>query len=104
MAQKLQEIQKQFQLNEDKLVKELNENRNMHMNQLNDFKGRLEQLELENDKLRQEKLAQLESMQALKSNNEEREKYEKEINQLKQRLAEENEQYKKKLDEINVRN
>ncbi|CAF5140597.1 unnamed protein product, partial [Rotaria sp. Silwood1] len=102
LAQKVQEVQKQIQLNEEKLIKELNENRTLHINQLNEFKCRIEQLEIDNEKLRQEKI-QFESLQPLKLNNEEREQYQQEINRLKQELIEENEQYKKKINEIQVK-
>ncbi|CAF5063872.1 unnamed protein product, partial [Rotaria magnacalcarata] len=99
LLQKVQEAQKQYQLNEEKVHKEFSEKRNFHLNQLNEFKCRIEQLELDKEKQRQDTLAQIEAMQPLQLNNEEREKFEQEINQLKQKFVEGNEQNKKKLDE-----
>ncbi|CAF3323627.1 unnamed protein product [Rotaria socialis] len=99
LLQKVQEAQKQYQLNEEKVHKEFSEKQNLHLNQLNEFKCRIQQLELDKEKQRQDTLAQIEAMQPLQLNNEEREKFEQEINQLKQKFIEGNEQNKKNLDE-----
>ena len=71
------------------------------MNQLNEYKRRIEQLELDNEKIRIESANAQTSSQGL--NNEERDKYEQNINQLKQQLNDENEQYKKKFDDLQVK-
>ncbi|CAF3327086.1 unnamed protein product [Rotaria socialis] len=99
LLQKVQEAQKQYQLNEEKVHKEFSEKQNLHLNQLNEFKCRIQQLELDKEKQRQDTLAQIEAMQPLQLNNKEREKFEQEINQLKQKFIEGNEQNKKNLDE-----
>jgi ABC-type Zn2+ transport system substrate-binding protein/surface adhesin len=72
------------------------------MNQLNECKRRIEELELNNEQLRHAAIAHVESKPTT-LDNEERNKFEQEINQLKQQLTDENEQYKKKLDEIQVK-
>jgi hypothetical protein len=89
LLQKVQENQKQFQLNEDKLLKELNETRTLNNNQLNDYKRRIEQLEKEKEQLRR-----IEVETTPVRNNEDREKLEQ--------LIKENEQYKTKLNDIQV--
>ena len=71
----------------------------MHVNQLNEYKRRIEELESKNEQLRQAELARAESINQSTLNNEERQKFEQDIN----RLAQENEQYKKKFDDIQVR-
>jgi hypothetical protein len=102
LIQKVQESQKQLQHNEEKLVKELNENRTLHMNQLNDHKRRIEQLESDNERLRREEIVHVEPTNAAPTpppptlTNEEREKFEQDVNQL----TKDNEQYKTKLEEI----
>ncbi|CAF4271231.1 unnamed protein product, partial [Adineta steineri] len=95
-AQKAQEGQKQSQHNGEKLLKELQESRTLHMNQINEYKRRIEELELNNEQLRQKEMAHVEPQTTPSLNNEERQKFEQEINKLNQ----ENEQYKKKFDEI----
>jgi hypothetical protein len=128
LTQKAQDIQKKFQHNEEKLVRDLTESRTSHMNQLNEYKRHIEKLTLDNEQLRREEIVHVEPTTAAAPsppalNNEEREKLEQEINQLKQTIdtnqqrleqqgkeynqfkqqsTEENEQYKKKLDEIEV--
>ena len=87
MLQKVQESQKQFQLNEEKFLKELNETRTLNLNQLNEYKRRVEQLESEKEQLRRTEVT-------VTSNNEDREKLE--------RLTQENEQYKSKLKDVQV--
>ena len=67
----------------------------MHVNQLNEYKRRIEELESKNEQLRQVELVRAEST----LNNDERQKFEQDINQL----AQEKEQYKKKFDDIQVR-
>lgn len=89
MVQKVQESQKQFQLNEEKFLKELNETRTLNLNQLNEYKRRVEQLESEKEQLRRMEVT-------VASNNEEREKLE--------RVTQENEQYKSKLKDAQVKN
>ncbi|CAF0739998.1 unnamed protein product [Adineta steineri] len=96
LAQKAQEGQKQSQHNGEKLLKELQESRTLHMNQINEYKRRIEELELNNEQLRQKEIAHVEPQATSSLNNEERQKFEQEINKLNQ----ENEQYKKKFDEI----
>ena len=82
-----------MQLNEEKLLKELNETRTLHINQLNDYKRRIEQLELEKEQLRRvEVVAPVQAAPVL--SDEDREKIEQ--------LTKENEQYKSKLTEIQV--
>jgi hypothetical protein len=72
------------------------------MNQLNECKRRIEELELNNEQLRHAAIAHVEPKPTT-LDNEERNKFEQEINQLKQQLTDENEQYKKKFDEIQVK-
>jgi hypothetical protein len=91
LIQKAQESQKQFQHNEEKLIKELNETRTLNINQLNDYKRHIEQLELEKEQLRRTEIVQV----APTLNNEEHEKLEQ--------LIKENEQYKIKFEEIQTR-
>ena len=87
LSQKVQDSQKQYQLNEDKLVKELNDARTLNHNQLNEYKRRVEQLELEKEQLRRTEAT-------VASNNEDRDKLD--------RLTQENEQYKNTLKDIQV--
>lgn len=95
LIQKGQENQKQFHHKEEKLLKELNENRTLNTNQLNDYKRRIEQLESEKEQLLHKEIVHVEPTSTSTTlNNEERDKLEQ--------LNQENEQYKKKLDEIQV--
>lgn len=96
--QKTHENQLQFKHKEDKLLKELNESRTLHMNQINEHKRHIEQLELDNEKLRHEHKAQIESL----LNNDEKKKMEQEINQLQQQLIEQKEQYQQKYNEMQI--
>lgn len=71
--------------------------RTLHTNQLNDYKRLIEQLELEKEQFRRSELIQIEQAKnaaVATFNNEEREKIEQ--------LNQENQQYKNKLDELQV--
>ena len=98
------------------------------MNQINEYKRRIEQLEIDNEQLRREDIVHVEpqptaDIQTITLNTEEREQLEQEINQLKQindsnqqhfqdkqreyndlkqELTKEIEQYKNKYDDIQV--
>ena len=126
LTQKLQDLPKKFQQNEEKLVKELNETRAVHNHQLTEMKGHIEQLKHEKEQLRREEIVEVQPKAAAPdtaSNEEEREKLEKEIVQLKQTIdahqqqydqqgmefaqlkqqtANDNEQFKQKLEETKV--
>ena len=126
MTQKLQDLPKKFQQNEEKLLKELNETRAVHNHQLTEMKGLIEQLKHEKEQLRREEVVQVQPKAAapdLTANKEEREQLEKEIEQLKQTIdahqqqydqqgmeyaqlkqqtANDNEQFKQKLEETKV--
>jgi phenylalanyl-tRNA synthetase alpha subunit len=73
---------------------------------LNEYKRHIEQLELDKEQSRREELIRVEAKNAappsVTLNNEERDKFEQDINQLKQQLSDESEQYKKKFDDIQV--
>lgn len=88
--QKLTQRVQQHQQNEDKLVKELNELRTLHSSQINDFKNRFEQIERENEQLRQ---VQLQTAPPTTNNDE----------QNLQRLNEEIEEQKKNFDSLSNR-
>jgi chromosome segregation ATPase len=119
-----------LQHNEEKLDKDSNETRTLYMNQINEYKRRIEQLETDNEQLRREEIVHVEppsppttDIQTITFNSEEREQLEQEINQLKetnnsnqqhiddkqreynhlkQQLTQEIEQHKHKYDDIQV--
>lgn len=95
-TQKLTQRAQQHQQNEDKLAKELNELRTLHSSQINDFKNRLEQYERENEQLRQ---VQLQAAAAPTTNNDEREQFERNLQQLNDEIQEQ----KKKFDDLQNR-
>ena len=75
---------------------ELKTARTLHENQLNESKCQIEKFKFDNENLRKE-IAHIKSVNVTLSN-EERNKFEQEINQL----TEDNEQYKKKYNERQV--
>ena len=106
LNQKLHDAEKQFRQKEEKLVKELRETKSVYTNQLNESKHRFEQLESDNERLRRDGQVQVQQASTAPAQNgvhdEERQQLEKEISQLQQRLNDESEQAKKKLNEIQV--
>jgi chromosome segregation ATPase len=127
LTQKVQDVQKQFQQNEEKSARESGETRTIHMTQLNEHKRHIEQLMSENEQLRHAAdIAHAQSTTTPPSvalTSEEREQFEKEIIQLRQtsdahqqryeqkdkdyaqlqqQLVDVNEQYTKKFTSIEV--
>ena len=109
---------------EEKHHKKFNEMQTLHMNEINEYKSRIEKLEKDNEQLRHEEIVHVEptavtDIQTITLNNEEREKLEKEIqqlkqtidlnqeneresNDLKQKLTQEIEEYKNKVENLQV--
>ena len=76
-----------MQNNEEKLLKDLNETRTLNLNQINEYKRRIEQLEVEKEQVQRSEPTVVQS-------NEDREKLE--------HLTQETEQYKAKLNDFQV--
>jgi len=79
----------------------LNENRTLHLNEINEYKRHIQQLENENEQLKREEIVHVEpttttDIQTITINNEEREQLENEI----QKLNEDIDEYKKKLENL----
>jgi chromosome segregation ATPase len=124
LTQSLQNAEKELKHTEEKHHKQLNESRTSYSNETNEFKRRIEQLEVDNEQLRREEIVHVEptsatDIQTITVNTEEREQLEKEIDQLKeklnlnqekerefndlkQKLNEDIEEYKKKIDNLQV--
>lgn len=124
LTQTLQKTEKELKHIEEKHHKTFNEIQTSHLNEINEYKRRVEQLEKDNEQLRHEEVVHVEpttvtDVQTITINNEEREKLEKEINDLKnaidanqekerefnnlkQKLTAEIEEYKNKLDNVHV--
>ncbi|CAF0896295.1 unnamed protein product [Rotaria sordida] len=124
LTQSLQNVEKDLKHVEEKHHKKFNETQTLHMNDINEYKRRIEQLERDNEQLRREDIVHVEptavtDIQTIAINNEEREQLEKEIHQLKQilnlnqekereyndlkqKLIEEIEEYKKKVDDLQI--
>lgn len=124
LTQTLQKTEKELKHIEEKHHKAFNEIQTSHLNEINEYKRRVEQLEKDNEQLRHEEVVHVEpttvtDVQTITINNEEREKLEKEINDLKnaidanqekerefnnlkQKLTAEIEEYKNKLDNVHV--
>jgi len=122
LTQSLQNAEKDLKHIEEKHHKQLNENRTLHLNEINEYKIRIQQLESDNEQLKREEIVHVEpttatNIQTITVNNEEREEFEKEIQQLKQtidlnqqkekeykdlkqKLTEEIEEYKNKIDNL----
>ncbi|CAF3407819.1 unnamed protein product [Rotaria sp. Silwood1] len=122
LTQSLHNAEKDLKHIEEKHHKKFNETQTLHINEINECKRRIEQLEKENEQLRREEIVHVEptavtDIQTITINNEEREQLEKEIqqlkqsldlnqekereyNDLKQKLTEEIEEYKKKIDDL----
>jgi hypothetical protein len=76
---------------EEKHHKQLNESRTSHLNEINEYKIRIQQLETDNEQLKREEIVHVEpstttDIQTITINNEEREEFENEIQQLKQEI------------------
>lgn len=108
LTQSLDKAEKELKHVEEKHHKQLNEILATHLNEINEYKERVEQLTKENEQLKREEIVHVEptaevtDIQTLTINNEEREQYEKEINELKQKLNDETEEFKKKIDNLQV--
>ncbi|CAF4252289.1 unnamed protein product [Rotaria sp. Silwood2] len=122
LTQSLQNAEKELKRIEEKHHKKFNETQTSRINEINECKHRIEQLERDNEQLRREEIVHVEpttvtDIQTITINNEEREQLEKEIqqlkqtldlnqekereyNDLKQKLTEEIEEYKKKVDDL----
>jgi len=89
LTQSLQNAQKDLEHLEEKQHQQLNETRTSYLNEINEYKVRLEQLEKENEQLKREEIVHVEpstatDIQTLTVNNEEREQFENEIERLRQ--------------------
>ncbi len=109
---------------EEKYHQQLNDTRTSYFNEINEYKLRIQQLESDNEQLKREEIVHVEpttatDIQTITVNNEEREQFEKEIQQLKQtidsnqekerefndfkqKLIGEIEEYKKKFENLEV--
>jgi uncharacterized protein YlzI (FlbEa/FlbD family) len=79
----------------------LNENRTLHLNEINEYKRHIQQLENENEQLKREEIIHIEpttetDIQTITINNEEREQLENEIEKLNKNIDE----YKKKIENL----
>ena len=88
MTQSLQAAEKELKSIEEKHHHQQTDSRKSQLNELNESKRRIEQLESENEQLRREDIVHVEPsspthIQTMTVNNEEREQFEKEIAQLK---------------------
>lgn len=124
LTQSLENAEKELKHVEEKHHKKFNEFRAAHIHEVNEYKHCIEQLEKDVEQLRREDIVHVEpttvtDIQTITLNNEEREQYEKEITQLKQlielnqekereyndfkqKLNEEVEEYKKKIENLQV--
>jgi len=124
LIQSLQKAEKDLKHIEEKHHKHLHENRTSHLNEINEYKLRIKQLENENEQLKCEEIVHVEpttttDIQTITINNEEREQLENEIqrlkqiidlnqqkereyNDFKQKSIGENEEYKQKIENLQV--
>jgi hypothetical protein len=91
LTQSLQKAEKDLKHVEEKHHKQLNDARTTNLNEINEYKNRLKQLENENEQLKREEIVHVEpstttDIQTITINNEEREQLENEIQQLKQTI------------------
>lgn len=91
MTQSLQKAEKDLKHVEDKHHKQLNETRTLHLNEINEHKVHIQQLETDNEQLKREEIVHVEpstttDIQTITINNEEREELENEIQQLKKTI------------------
>jgi hypothetical protein len=91
LIQSLQKAEKDLKHVEDRHHKQLNEIRTSNLNEINEYKNRIQQLENENEQLKREEIIHVEpstttDIQTITINNEEREQLENEIQQLKQTI------------------
>ena len=91
LTQSLQKAEKDLQHVEEKHHKQLNDIRTTNLNEINEYKNHLKQLENENEQLKREEIVHVEpstetDIQTITINNEEREQLENEIQQLKQTI------------------
>ncbi|CAF3462757.1 unnamed protein product [Rotaria socialis] len=91
LTQSLQKAEKDLKHVEEKHHKKFNEMQTLNMNEINEYKSRVEKLEKDNEQLRHEEIVHVEptavtDIQTITLNSEEREQLEKEIQQLKQTI------------------
>jgi len=103
LTQSLQKAEKDLKHIEEKHHKQLNENRTLHLNEINEYKRHIQQLENENEQLKREDIVHVEpptttttDIQTITINNEEREQLENEIQKLNDNIDE----YKKKIENL----
>jgi hypothetical protein len=126
LTQSLQKAEKDLKHTEEKYHQQLNDTRTSYFNEINEYKLRIQQLESDNEQLKREEIVHVEpttatDIQTITVNNEEREQFEKEIQQLKQtidfnqekerefndfkqKLIGEIEEYKKKFENLESQN
>jgi len=99
-----EQLTQSLQNTEEKYQRQLNETRTTHSNEINEYQIRMQQLERDNEQLKREEIVHVEpstatDIQTITINNEEREQLENEIEQLKQRIAS-NEQTERELNDL----
>ncbi|CAF1140892.1 unnamed protein product [Adineta steineri] len=107
LTQSLQTAEKELKSVEEKHHKQSKEGDTAYANELKETKRRLEQLQAENEQLRREDIVHVEptsptDIQTISVNNEEREKFEKEIHELKQ-TVESNKQKEREYENLKTK-
>jgi predicted nuclease with TOPRIM domain len=124
LTQSLENAKKALNDVEEKHHQQLNDYQTLHLNEINEYKRHIQQLENDNEQLKREEIVHIEpsttttDIQTITINNEEREQFkneiqqlkqiidfnqqqkEREYNDLKQKLTEEIDEYKKKTENL----